>query len=298
MPVFKKTYISPVGDHAFYDPDLALGVIYSFSQNGQVDFVEVPWQDGPFFPAGGEFMYNPANGHIVVNPDTPFLPGYLTVIYKAEGIPIPPPPEPPLQCEVPGTPVASIFNNNQVRVTMPESGDYLLRMISGPGDCGDVAIEEAVITAGTTYTFPVYQPGFYKVCVRRNCGGGLVSANVVSNIVEIQQTPANFGARKIPADTAIKIVSVTGIALSPRTGSYPLVSGGQEIRARHENFVGQIRVNITVKKNQQVVVGLYKNGPLVQFIAVNQNTTGAAFVLFNSISATPDDDIFVALDYT
>lgn len=298
MSVNKKTYFSPVGNTSFYDPALALGVIYSFSQQGQNDYIQDPWDEFSD-PLPGHFMYNVANGHMRVNPGTPFLPGFLTVIYKAVGIPVPPPPEPPPFCELPGVPVISLVGVNTIRVTMPAIGDYIVELIPAAGSCGDVPVRSMVIYSGTITNFPDQTDGTYKVCARRMCGGELYSGRVVSNTINIAPPPINFGARKVPADTAIKILSISAVPFITRSGSYPLVTASQTILGRHEGFTPrQIIVKITVNKKQQVVVALYKNTALVQFIVVYLANAGSTFVTFNPISATPTDDIFVALDYT
>lgn len=123
-----------------------------------------------------------------------------------------------------------------------------------------------------------------------------------SDFFEIEYTtiapPSNLGARKIPADSAIRITGITGIPFVILAGSFPLTAPLQDIFMRHETTGSvQIKAQINMKKNQQVVVALYKNGPLVQFIVVNMNATSTT-VTFNPISVTPSDNLFVALDYT
>lgn len=296
MAVNTKTYFSPVGDYGFIDPELAFGTIYSFSQNGQPDFTEVPYDEYDD-PPPGSFMYSPVTGEIRINPETPFLVGFLTVIYKAIGRPTPPPPEPPMVCENP-TITASVISVKHLRFQFGAVGNYITDILPGSGNCGDTPIATVVSNDTDNFAYGPVEEGSYKACTRRDCGGGMFSGQVPSNTVTVVLPARNFGVRKVPADTAIKIVSITGIALEARSGSLPLTTASQEAWFRHENYFGSIKVTVQVKKNQQVVVGLYKNGPLVQFIAVNQPVAGNHTVTFNPISATPSDNLFVALDYT
>lgn len=167
----------------------------------------------------------------------------------------------------------------------------------------------SVSIAGQT----VLSPGYIYVRINgvqvyfNAAGNGINSIPVLTfteaDFFELEYTtvtpPQNFGARKVPADTAIRITGVSGVPYAILSGSLPLISPAQEMRGRHEGFGSSvIKAGLMVKKNQQVVVGLYKNSTLLQFIAVNQGSTGPATVTFNPISAVTTDDIFVALDYT
>lgn len=298
MAVYKKTYFSPVGDTSFVDPALALGVIYSFSQQGQNDFIEDPWDEFSE-PLPGHFMYNVANGHIRVSPETPFLVGSLTVIYKAIGIPYPDPPEPPVICENPTPIVGNLVGESMIQFSLPGIGNYIYDLIPGGGSCGDTPLQSGSVMGGDYILVGPLEAGSYKACVRRDCGGGMYSGAVASNSVAIVIPPWNFGARKVPADMAIKIVNIIGVPYTLRYGSLPLITASQEMRGRHEGFtLRNIIVKLTVKKKQQVVVALYRNGTLLQFIPVYLASAGPASVTFNPIAAVPTDDIFVALDYT
>lgn len=296
MAVFKKTYYSPFGDSMFVDPGLALGTIYSFSVNGEYDYTEVPWDEFNY-PASGQFMYHRPTGTIKVSPDYPFLPGFITIIYKAIGIPIPPPPEPPMVCEEP-TVVASLSAPNVIRFQFGGAGNYKIQVIPGAAFCGSTPLIDGTVNGGDSFLYGPVPNGSYKACVQRDCGGGMLSGQVTSNTVTVAIPPQNFGARKDPPDTEIKILSVTGVPYTIRSGAFPLVTGGQEMRGRHEGFTANIVVKLQVKKKQQVVVALYKNGPLVQFIPVYQANAGVATVVFNLITATAADDIFVLLGYS
>lgn len=301
MAVYKKTYFAEAGAHIIDDPALALGVIYDVSRS--VDLTEVPYGTDPL---PGQFSYHSPTGRLTFSEDEPFNdsagPSYapgepVTVIYKAIGAPVLPPPEPPTECPTP-SPTLEITAPGVVRVRMPALGNYLVDIIPAAGSCGDTPLQSATITGGDSYISSLLPAGFYKACVRRDCGGGMLSPAAASNTIEIVLPPANFGARKVPADTEIKILSVTGFPYVIRSGSFPLSSALQEMSARHEGFTAVISVAVQVKKKQQVVVGLYKNGPLVQFLVAYRTTPGNVTLNFTSITATASDNIFVALDYT
>lgn len=295
MAVFTKTYQVEEGSTQILDQTIAMGQIFDLSRSG-TDLQETPERNNT--PPDGYFSYSPDFGYLFFNLDNPFQAGeWVTIIYKAVGIPISPPPEPPMVCEAP-TVVGALASVSVIRFSFGQPGDYEISVIPGAGTCGDTPLEYANVTGGDSYLTRGLSGGTYKACVRRKCGGGLFSSQVTSNTVTVILPPNNFGARKLPSDTRIKITSIIGVTYTVRSGTLPLVTTEQEMRGRHEGFTSVgIRVNITVNKNQQVVVALYKNGPLVQFIAVNQSTAGAAFVVFNPISALPSDDVFVVLGY-
>jgi hypothetical protein len=295
MAVFRKTYQVEEGGTRILDPTIGMGLIYDLSRSGtDLQETEELTED----PPNGYFSYDPNFGYLFFNKDTPFNAGeWVTIIYRAVGIPIPPPPEPPPTCENP-TVVASVYNVKNIRLKFGAAGDYMIDIIPSSGTCGDTPVVSATISGTDVYVSGPLVAGSYQACVRKNCGGGLLSGQVVSNTVVIVLSQQNFGARKGPSDTRIKITSIVGVTYETRSGSLPLVTMEQEMRGRHEGFSNvRIRVNITVNKKEQVVVALYKNGPLVQFIAVKQSTAGAAFVLFDPISALPSDDVFVVLGY-
>ena len=296
MAVFKKTYFTEPETTQLLDPTIALGVIYDLSRSG-TDLQETVEQTDT--PPNGFFSYWPDYGYIFFNKDTPFMPGeWVTIIYKAIGIPIPPPPEPPEECPVPVV-TLEMTAPGVVRVRMATVGNYRVEIILGVGLCGDSPpLQSATITGGDSYISSPLPEGSYKACVRRDCGGGMLSAAVQSNTVAIVIPPINFGVKKDPSDTEIKILSVSGFPYEIRSGSFPLVTGGQELLARHEAFTTSIVVVVQVKKKQNVVVSLYKNGPLVQYLVGYRTTPGNVTLTFTATPILSTDNIYLLLGYS
>lgn len=293
MPVYTKSYIGAEGSNQISDPTLAFARILDLARDG-TDYTQVTT------PAAGaaEFSFDVNTGLILFHVENPFnAPGQKVEVIYSGGSPAPPPDEPPVTCDPVASATATAVGMT-IQVVMPVAGNYLVDIIAAAGTCGDTPVDSGVIMGGTTYTSIGLADGSYKACVKVDCGGGLLSTPVASNTATITTPPENFNARKVMPEPSKKIISITGFSYVIRTGSLPLVAGNSQITGRHEGFTAAIAVTVSVTKKQQVVVAIYKNAVLFQFLVGYRTTDGNVTLTFNVLTALSTDDVAIQMDYT
>lgn len=288
------SYIGAAGATSITDAALAFATILDVTRSGQ-DLEQVDAT-----PTGAEFTFDLATGRFDFDPDNPFTiyNEPVIVIYKAGVAPPTPPEPPPVLCEFPVSVTLEEIAGYKMRVTLPSAGNYTVRIMDTAEPCGGTALETGVIIGGTFYETIAYPNGTYAACVYKDCGGGNISPDTRSNDVTIAiPVPDNFGARKVPASTAIKLLSVGGLAVTLSSGTYPLVTANAEVSGRHEGFTGVISVTAALPAFGHCVIGLYKNGPQIEFKTATRGlTAGNETVNFTSRTYLSTDDIFVILD--
>jgi hypothetical protein len=294
MAVYTRTYEVSAGVVSVTDAALAFCTPLSVSRSRKgLTLVDAA-------PVEEQFTYNEGTGEFAWDPDNPINDGGETVIiiYKSGIVPPPPPEPPPVLCDYPVSVTLEEISGYRMRVTLPSAGNYTVRIMDTAVACGGTALETGVIIGGTFYETMAYPNGTYAACVYRDCGGGNISPDTRSNDVTIAiPVPDNFGAWKVPASTAIKLLSVGGLAVTLSSGTYPLVTTNQAVSGRHEGFTGIITVTVALGAFGHCVIGLYKNGPQIEFkTAVRGSSAGNVTVNFTSRTYLSTDDIFVILD--
>jgi len=258
-------------------------------------------------PGNFEMAYIASSGDLVVNYADPFNANDTVFVLYEPGAPgevvvTPPvvPPEPVI-CPLPGSVSVVVNPNDTITVTMPSMGDYIIGIIYDFQVCGLFPAYSGTVTAGDVWISPVLLPNAYKVCVQRKCSDSLFSEHANSVNFTIAPTPVvpdNFGIRKSVPPTDIRILSVTGIPYTISNGAFPLDDPDETIGARHEGFSNKkIAVMVKVQPGKKVVVALYKNGPLVQYLVAFSVFGGNVLLTFNPISTAPTDNIYLLLGY-
>lgn len=296
MSVYTRTYIGAPGATTVVDAALAFCTPLSVSRSLRgLTHVDAD-------PVDEQFTYDENTGTFAVDPNNPFTEFSETfiIVYKSGIVPPTPPEPPPVLCDYPVSVTLEEIAGYRMRVTLPSAGNYTVRIMDTSEPCGGTALEAGVIIGGTFYETMAYPNGTYAACVYKDCGGGNISPDTRSNDVTIAiPVPDNFGARKVPASTAIKLLSVGGLAVTLSSGTYPLVTANQAVSGRQEGFTGVITVTVALPAFGHCVLGLYKNGPQIEFkSAARGSSAGNVTVNFTSRTYLSTDNIFVILDLT
>lgn len=272
-------------------------------------------------PASGalEAYYEVATGKIYFAADNPFgSTETVFVLYRLGGvIPTPMPEEPP----VTGTPNNMSIVSSVTAGTIDNVSPYFFAATPGyfpvlpgqtkiatqNGHTGDITIN---------ITNPGDKPRFIELDINGSnfyTGSAINGTNTVPGatllptdtllIKFIETIPplppaANMGVLKVIPDTRYQIISVTGFSYAILSGSFPLVADDASIDALHSGFNTAIVVTVQLPSFGRATVGLYKNGPQIEYKAVARSfTAGTAIATFTAVNVLPTDDIHILLDY-